>query len=494
MSTRQTTLASVVFGLLVFYPILVSSQAVPPPGPTQPGTAPNCNKWHIVISGSGDNCDNVAARYKITLAQFLKWNPAVSSDCLQFFWPDYAYCVSVDASITAVPTTSTSVRTTFATRTTSAVSTSVLPPVSTPSYTFNHPVTDLNITTPTVPTEEWPPKNTQAGQPSYCNDWHLVMPGESCRAIVLQHGSWMGIEDFFLWNPAVGSDCMGLSLYKYVCVGIQPQTQISIDFPTITNNATVPPMVIPTAVELPPVDNSFAPSPAQGPLPTDCVEYYLTQPGETCRDVVAKHDSITQAQFLAWHPFLNGNCDGLWLGYYYCILVENFIPEPPVETSAPSPVEAGIVSDCRAWFKATGPTWTCEQFVLIFGRFSLSDFIKWNPAVGSSCENSIKADYWYCVAVPDTPTTRTATLPGVTSTATVVPPTSTTASPPPATPTPTQPGMISGCRKFYFVQSGDVCWAIANSAGIELTDFYKWNPGVEECGKLWPEYYVCVGI
>ncbi|TLS28585.1 hypothetical protein PpBr36_00269 [Pyricularia pennisetigena] len=305
MSTRQATLASAVVGLLVFYPTLVCLQAVPPPGPTQPSTVPNCNKWHTMVSG-----DNF---------------------------------------------------------------------------------TDLNITTPTVPTEEWPPKNTQAGQPSYCNDWHLVLADESCRAIVLQHNSCMGVEDFFLWNPAVASNCMGLTLYNTT------QKQISIDFLSFSNNATVPPMVTPTPVELPPVDNNSAPTPAQ------------TQPDQTCRDVVAKHDSITQAQFLAWHPFLNGNCDNLWLGHYYCILVESFIPEPPVETSTPTRVEPGIAPDCRAWSQASGPTWTCEQFVLILGRFSLSGFIKWNPAVGSSCGNSIKVDSWHCVAVPGTPTTRTAT-------------------------------------------------------------------------------------
>ncbi|KAK1590144.1 uncharacterized protein LY79DRAFT_555209, partial [Colletotrichum navitas] len=39
-------------------------------------------------------------------------------------------------------------------------------------------------------------------------------------------------------------------------------------------NATVPPMVIPASVELPPVDTDFEPNPVQDPLPTDYVEYY----------------------------------------------------------------------------------------------------------------------------------------------------------------------------------------------------------------------------
>lgn len=64
-----------------------------------------------------------------------------------------------------------------------------------------------------------------------------------------------------------------------------------------------------------------------------------------------------------------------------------------------------------------------------------------------------------------------------------------------ATPTPTQSGMVSNCKKFYLVVSGDGCYDIAAAAGIALSDFYAWNPAVgDTCAGLWPNYYVCVGI
>jgi hypothetical protein len=28
--------------------------------------------------------------------------------------------------------------------------------------------------------------------------------------------------------------------------------------------------------------------------------------------------------------------------------------------------------------------------------------------------------------------------------------------------------MVAGCKRFYLAQDGDGCWAIANSAGIDL--------------------------
>lgn len=64
------------------------------PGPTMPGIASNCNKWHTVVSGDG--CWSIQQQYAITAEQFLAWNPAVSSDCTTNFWPDYSYCVGLD--------------------------------------------------------------------------------------------------------------------------------------------------------------------------------------------------------------------------------------------------------------------------------------------------------------------------------------------------------------------------------------------------------------
>ncbi|RDW76817.1 LysM peptidoglycan-binding domain-containing protein [Aspergillus mulundensis] len=64
-----------------------------------------------------------------------------------------------------------------------------------------------------------------------------------------------------------------------------------------------------------------------------------------------------------------------------------------------------------------------------------------------------------------------------------------------AAPAPTQPGLVSSCTNFYKVQSGDGCYAIAEAAGIPLTQFYDWNPAVQDtCLGLMADYYVCVGV
>lgn len=63
------------------------------------------------------------------------------------------------------------------------------------------------------------------------------------------------------------------------------------------------------------------------------------------------------------------------------------------------------------------------------------------------------------------------------------------------TPTPTQSGMASDCDKFYKVEKGDGCYAIATSHGITPDQFFEYNPAVKkDCSGLWPDYFVCIGV
>src|SRR4051812_30643001 len=104
-------LSRVVVGLAAASVALTQTTA---PGPTQPGTAANCNKWHIVKKG--DDCSKIETLYDITHTRFLIWNPAVSQDCITNFWPDYAYCVGVGASATSSSRVTSTAKTTSSVR------------------------------------------------------------------------------------------------------------------------------------------------------------------------------------------------------------------------------------------------------------------------------------------------------------------------------------------------------------------------------------------
>jgi LysM domain len=155
------------------------------PTPYQTGLASNCNSFHLVVSG--DECDTIATEYGISLTQFYTWNPAVGSECQYLDLGDYV-CVDV---ISVTPTT-------VVTATTS-------------SNPYN------GITTPTP---------YQTGMVTNCDAFHLVASGDQCGDLATEYD--ISLDQFYSWNPAVGSTCEYLDLGDYVCVGVETCTSASV--------------------------------------------------------------------------------------------------------------------------------------------------------------------------------------------------------------------------------------------------------------------------
>ncbi|KAL5361217.1 hypothetical protein BJX96DRAFT_176032 [Aspergillus floccosus] len=62
-------------------------------------------------------------------------------------------------------------------------------------------------------------------------------------------------------------------------------------------------------------------------------------------------------------------------------------------------------------------------------------------------------------------------------------------------PYPRQTGIVPECNRYHRVVNGDNCWAITRQYGINIDDFYRWNPAVgPACETLWVGYYVCIGV
>lgn len=61
---------------------------------------------------------------------------------------------------------------------------------------------------------------------------------------------------------------------------------------------------------------------------------------------------------------------------------------------------------------------------------------------------------------------------------------------------PTFPNTVPECIAWHTVVPGDGCWAITQTYGITLTDFYTWNPDItNDCAdNFWLGYAYCVGI
>ncbi|KAM7185749.1 LysM domain containing protein [Naviculisporaceae sp. PSN 640] len=491
-----------------------------PPAPTQQNTAANCRQWHVVEPS--DTCPTVETASGISHSQFLAWNPSVSNDCSLNFWAAYAYCVGTSAATASSSTSAASSTITSPPGSPSQsgssgwISSGASTTTSMPPYSIRHPITSHNITTPTIDTA-YPPTKTQPGQPSYCNEWHLVMPGETCEKIAAQYPEWMSFLDLHAWNPALGVDCSGLYVYYWLCVGIQPQTSFTVNWPT---NATLvlPPMDTFTPPPTPTdIFKPWTPTPTQAALPTDCMAWYQARPNQNCTGILEEYEDLTEAQFMSWHPFLSGDCNGLWANNYYCVWAG---PTPPPELStnpnAPTLTSTTtwdgtfptIVSGCTRLGKANENDTTCAIFADRY-RIPVENLLLWNPAYisgSSTCDTDIQNAPVLCVEGPGgvTTTFSPSNIPSSAEPPSSIPfssasasssASSTTSSSPIGTPAPVQPNMTTSCRRFYKVQADDGCWAIANSARIDLnTEFYVWNPDVGACENLWLDYYVCIGV
>lgn len=137
----------------------------------------------------------------------------------------------------------------------------------------------------------------------------------------------------------------------------------------------------------------------------------------------------------------------------------------------------------KKYYKAVAGD-TCIVIANTLGTFTVSDFQTWNPAVGSECRQ-LFLGYYYCVAVPGTPTTpKEGTATGKDQGGAAA-----------AGPQPQQPGIVKNCKQFYQVQSGDGCYVIGQKYGISQAQFLLWNSGVKsDCSNVFLGYYVCVGV
>ncbi|KAJ5541919.1 hypothetical protein N7535_004338 [Penicillium sp. DV-2018c] len=232
---------------------------------------------------------------------------------------------------------------------------------------------------------------------------------------------------------------------------------------------------------------------APGAIST-CSEWVQASYGMTC-DIIHRLFGMTDAEFELWNPSVTQLGDDCTLirDLYYCVQV-NYVTQTPT-WSAPTPTTTSTTGVTTPTPTQTGMVSTCNDFYLVVSGDScfdiaaangiaLDDLYSWNPAVGTDCAG-LWPDYYICVGLigGSTPTTTTTTT------------TTTTAGNGVATPTPIQTGMVTTCKTFYLVLSGDGCYDIAAAAGVTLDNFYAWNPAVgTDCAGLWPDYYVCVGV
>ncbi|KAF4548991.1 Hypothetical protein D9617_24g017050 [Elsinoe fawcettii] len=305
------------------------------PSPTQPGLISTCKTYYLVQPG--DYCQKIVDQYgTFSLSDFYTWNPAIGSTC-SGLQSGYYVCVGLSSTPTMKPTTAA--------------------PSPTPTNDFPSPV--------------------QSGITSGCKNFYLVQPGDFCQKIVDQYGTFT-INQFYTWNPAVGTNCASLQSGYYVCVGISgtPTSRPPTTSPSPTSNPI--------------------PSPVQPGIIKTCTKYDRSDPGGSC-SVFGPRVGISLAQLYAWNPVLGYHgekCSTNFLANtYYCTSVSGPLP-------APGPTQAGIVDTCTGYTMAN-PGGTCPVFSNRVG-ITLQQLYAWNPVLGSNgqnCQTQFWGNEYYCTSV-----------------------------------------------------------------------------------------------
>lgn len=275
-------------------------------------------------------------------------------------------------------------------------------------------------------------------------------------------------------NPSVGTACT-LHVGQSYCVernfGIPPVSSTT----TTTTSA-------PTSTT---TGNGIAtPTPTQPGMVRNCNQFDFVNTGDSCSAIAARN-GITVAQLSAWNN-AGADCNSLWGQVYVCVgVIGTGTTTAPTSTTTgngiatPTPTQPGMVSNCNKFdFVNTGDS--CNAIASRNG-ITLANLIAWNNA-GTDC-TSLWGQVYVCVGVIGGSSTTLKTSTTTTTTGNGI-----------STPTPTQPGMVSNCNKFDFVNSGDSCSALASRNGISVANLILWNNAGTDCTSLWALVYICVGV
>ncbi|KAI0890231.1 uncharacterized protein GGS22DRAFT_10196 [Annulohypoxylon maeteangense] len=196
------------------------------------GTNTRCGKYYRVRAG--DICESVTQIAGISLADFYFLNPEVNSTTCANLLLGYSYCVQAVGDIATYPgyggsPTNPCVGGTKAPDTSCYATTYAtadpwtFPVVNTTSggaTTSNY--TSLPVETvapfPTSGHANPTPVPHQSGMVDGCARFYYVVANDGCLDIANRWG--VPLDTLYAWNPDLHTDCTGLQLGTYICVGL----------------------------------------------------------------------------------------------------------------------------------------------------------------------------------------------------------------------------------------------------------------------------------
>lgn len=237
-----------------------------------PGTVSDCSCFTKIAAYDAGlySCEDMALDFNVTLSDFVRWNSWVGSGsgCSAALYAglegseERPVCVGAgggggsDPITTGAPTTTTA----------------------------------APVPSPTAP--------TQPGIVAGCQKYYTAVIGDGCWAIANDNG--ISLDDFYAWNPAVGTDCGGLwPDYAYCIQG--PASATTTAASTTTGGGVSPP------------------GPTQPGIIGSCTQWHTVVSGEGCWGIQQIYGIPDFATLLGWNPSLGSNCENLWPDYSICV-------------------------------------------------------------------------------------------------------------------------------------------------------------------------------
>lgn len=217
---------------------------------------------------------------------------------------------------------------------------------------------------------------------SNCDLFYLVKSGDSCAVIAAAYG--IPLTVFYSWNPAVGTSCLFLDVGDYVCVDIIGYTA---SVTTMRTTST-------------PTNGITTPTPIQTGMVSNCDDFYLVKPGDSCSAIGVEYD-VPLPSFYAWNPAVGSSCSFLDVDDYVCVATVGYVAPTKTTTAGngvttPSPYETPMVSDCNKFhFVVSGDS--CDTIAAAAG-ITLAEFESWNSGVGTSCAY-LDLDKYVCIGI-----------------------------------------------------------------------------------------------
>jgi LysM repeat protein len=147
------------------------------------------------------------------------------------------------------------------------------------------------------------PTPHQPNMVSGCTAFYEAVSGDSCSGIATNYD--ITLDEFYLWNPDVGSSCSGLWANEWYCVA-GPTGSAT----TTTTTSTIPTTTTSTAI--------VTPTPHQPNMVSGCQTFYEAMSGDSCSGIATEYD-ITLTQFYTWNPDVGNTCSALWADEWYCV-------------------------------------------------------------------------------------------------------------------------------------------------------------------------------